>query len=172
MHRASGRLQSMWSQSRTWLSARARAHTHTHTHTKHSLAILRHMAKMMNTLNIVVEQSTKRQLSYRHIQIFHSHVLVTPGKCKDCRYCSSVGKCCLTLHDPVNCSMPGFSVHLYLPEFAQTHVHWVSEGSQPPHPVTPFSSCLQFLPASESFPMNQHFIPGGQSTGASASMWG
>ena len=34
--------------------------------------------------------------------------------------------------------------------------------------VIPFSSCLQSLPASESFPMSQHFAWSGQSTGASA----
>ena len=35
--------------------------------------------------------------------------------------------------------------------------------------VVPFSSCLQTLPASESFPMSQLFAWGGQSTGVSAS---
>ena len=35
--------------------------------------------------------------------------------------------------------------------------------------VVPFSSCPQSLPASESFPMNQLFIWGGQNTGVSAS---
>ena len=34
--------------------------------------------------------------------------------------------------------------------------------------VVPFSSCPQSLPASESFPMSQHFTCGGQSTGVSA----
>ena len=34
--------------------------------------------------------------------------------------------------------------------------------------VVPFSSCPQFLPASESFPMSQLFSWGGQSTGVSA----
>ena len=34
--------------------------------------------------------------------------------------------------------------------------------------VVPFSSCPKFLPASESFPMSQHFAWGGQSTGVSA----
>ena len=33
----------------------------------------------------------------------------------------------------------------------------------------PFSSCLQSIPASESFPMSQFFTSGGQSIGASAS---
>ena len=34
--------------------------------------------------------------------------------------------------------------------------------------VVPFSSCPQSLPASESFPMSQFFVWGGQSTGVSA----
>ena len=34
--------------------------------------------------------------------------------------------------------------------------------------VVPFSSCPQFLPASESFPVSQLFAWGGQSTGVSA----
>ena len=35
--------------------------------------------------------------------------------------------------------------------------------------VVPFSSCLQSLPASGSFPMSQFFVSGGQSIGVSAS---
>ena len=35
--------------------------------------------------------------------------------------------------------------------------------------VVPFSSCPQYLPASESFPMSQLFASGGQSIGVSAS---
>ena len=38
---------------------------------------------------------------------------------------SSVAQSCLTLCDPVDCSMPGFPVHHRLPELAQTHVHQV-----------------------------------------------
>ena len=35
--------------------------------------------------------------------------------------------------------MPGFPVLHYLPEFAQTHVHWVSDVIQPSHPLSPSS---------------------------------
>ena len=35
---------------------------------------------------------------------------------------------CLTLCDPMNCSMPGLPVHHQLPEFTQTHVHRVSDA--------------------------------------------
>ena len=43
--------------------------------------------------------------------------------------CCSVAKSCLTLCDPMNCTTPGFPVLHYLPEFAQTRVHWVSDPS-------------------------------------------
>ena len=56
-----------------------------------------------------------------------------------------------------------------LPEFAQTHVHWVSDAIQPITSVIPFSSCPQSFPTSWSFPMNWLFASGGQNTGASAS---
>ena len=40
--------------------------------------------------------------------------------------CCSFSQSCPTLCDPMDCSMPGFSV-LHLPEFAQIHVHRVSD---------------------------------------------
>ena len=41
-----------------------------------------------------------------------------------------------------DCSMPGLPVPRYLPEFAQVHVHWVSDIIQPSHPLLPSSSFL------------------------------
>ena len=32
---------------------------------------------------------------------------------------------------------PGFIVFHYLPEFAQTHVHWITDVIQPSHPLSP-----------------------------------
>ena len=63
----------------------------------------------------------------------------------------SVAKSCLTLCDPMDCSLPGFPVLHYLLELAQTHVHWV--GDPTIHPtisssVAPISSCPQSFPAS------------------------
>ena len=81
---------------------------------------------------------------------------------------SSVAQSCPTLCDPLNCSTAGLPVHHQLPEFTQTHVHRVGDAIQPSHPVVPFSSCHQSLPASGSFPMSQLFAWGGQSTGVSA----
>ena len=42
---------------------------------------------------------------------------------------------CLTLCNPMNCSTPGLPVHHQLPEFTQTHVHWVSDAIQLSHPL-------------------------------------
>ena len=51
--------------------------------------------------------------------------------------CCSVSKSCLTLWDPMDCSVPGFPVLLYFLEFAQTHVHWVGDAIQLSHPQLP-----------------------------------
>ena len=51
--------------------------------------------------------------------------------------CCSVTKSCLTLCNPTDCSMPGFPVLHHLPEFAQTHVHWVNNAIQSSHPLSP-----------------------------------
>ena len=49
----------------------------------------------------------------------------------------SIAKLCLTLCSSVKCSTSGFPVFHYLPEFAQTHVHWVSDTIQPSHSLSP-----------------------------------
>ena len=56
-----------------------------------------------------------------------------------------------------------------IPKVYSTHVHWVSDAIQTSHPVMPFSSWPQSLPASGSFQMSQLFTSGGQSIGVSAS---
>ena len=40
---------------------------------------------------------------------------------------------------PHDCSTPGFPALHYLPQFAQTHVHWVTDAIQPSHPLSPAS---------------------------------
>ena len=54
-----------------------------------------------------------------------------------CCCCCSVTMPCLTLCDPMDCSMPGsFALH-YLPKFAQIQVHWVGDTIKPSHPLSP-----------------------------------
>ena len=82
---------------------------------------------------------------------------------------SSVAQLWTTLCNPMDCSMPGLPVHQQLPEFTQTHVHWVGGTIQPSHPLT--------SPSPSAFNLSQHqglfkwvfFASGGQSTGVSGS---
>ena len=48
---------------------------------------------------------------------------------------SSVAQSCRTPCDPMNLSMSGLPVHHQLREFTQTHVHRVSDATQPSHPL-------------------------------------
>ena len=83
--------------------------------------------------------------------------------------CCSVASLCLTLCDPMDCSMwlpcaspsPGACSNLG-PSSQWWHPSILSS-------VIPFSSCLQYFPASGSFGMSEFFASGGQSIGASAS---
>ena len=56
---------------------------------------------------------------------------------------NSVVQSCPTFCNPMNHSTPGLPVHNQLPEFTQTHVHWVSDTIQPSDPL----SSLLFLPS-------------------------
>ena len=40
------------------------------------------------------------------------------------------------LCNPMDCSTPGLPVHCQLPEFTQTHVHWICDAIQPFHPLS------------------------------------
>ena len=61
---------------------------------------------------------------------------------------SSVAQSCLTLWNPMDCSMPGFPVHHQHPELAQTHVHQVDNAIQPSH--------LLSSPSPTAFNVSQH----------------
>ena len=52
------------------------------------------------------------------------------------------------LCDPMNRSTPGLPVRHQLPEFTQTHVHWVSDAIQPSHPMS--------SPSPPAFNLAQH----------------
>ena len=59
-----------------------------------------------------------------------------------------VAHSCPALCDPMDCSMPGFSVHHQLPEPAQTPVHRVNDVIQPSHPLS--------SPSPPLFNLSQH----------------
>ena len=60
----------------------------------------------------------------------------------------SVAQLCLTLCDPMDYSTPSLPVHSQLPEFTQSHVHWVSDAIQPSHPLS--------SPSPPAFHLSQH----------------
>ena len=64
--------------------------------------------------------------------------------------CCSCTQSCLTLCNPMDCSMSGFPDHHQLPELAQTHVHWVCDAIQPSHPLLTPSPAL-VLPSIKVF---------------------
>ena len=67
----------------------------------------------------------------------------------------SIAKSCLNLCDSIDCSTPGLPVLHHLPEFAQTHVHWVNDTIQPSHPLSPHSlPAFNLSQQSGSFPMS------------------
>ena len=55
---------------------------------------------------------------------------------------------CVRLCEPMDCSTSGFPVFHSLSEFAQTHIHWVSDANQPSH--------LLSLPSSPALNLSQH----------------
>ena len=61
---------------------------------------------------------------------------------------SSVAQSCPTLCNPMDCSTPGFLVHHWLLELAQTHDHRVADAIQPSHPL--------LSPSPPAFNLSQH----------------
>ena len=61
---------------------------------------------------------------------------------------SSVTQSCPTLCDHMDGSITGLPVHRQLPEFTQTHVHWVGDAIQSSHPLS--------SPSSPAFNLSQH----------------
>ena len=81
--------------------------------------------------------------------------------------CCSVTQSCLTLCDPMDCSILAplsFTVSWSLLKLMSI------EGVMPSNHLVPFSSCLQSFPVSGSFLMSQLFASGAQSIRASASV--
>ena len=69
----------------------------------------------------------------------------------------------------MDCSTPGFPVHHQLPEFTQTHVHWVSDAIQPSHPLCLLLFLPSIFPSIRVFSNESALPSGGQSIGVSAS---
>ena len=61
---------------------------------------------------------------------------------------SLVTQSCMTLCNPMDCSMPGYSVLHQLLELAQSYVHQVSDAIQLSHPLS--------SPSPSAFNLSQH----------------
>ena len=70
----------------------------------------------------------------------------------------------------MDCSIPGFPALHYLPEFAQTHVHWVDDAIQPSHPLLSLLLLPSIFPSIWSFSVSWLFVSSDQSIGDSASV--
>jgi len=68
----------------------------------------------------------------------------------------------------MDCNMLGFPVPHHLPEFAQVHVHWISDTIQLSHPLLP-PSPIAFFPSVRVFSSESVAWVRYQSIGASAS---
>ena len=97
-----------------------------------------HKAKLTDswTSHYTMSQTCTMWLTYRKNVILIVYML------------SSVTQSCLTLCNPMDCSMPGLPVHHQLPESTQTHVHWVSDTIQLSNPLS--------SPALPAFNLFQH----------------
>ena len=74
-------------------------------------------------------------------------------------FCCLVAKSSLTLWNTMDCSMPVFPVLHYLPEFAQTDVHWIDDTIQPSHPLShPSPPALNLSPHQGLFQWVVHHI--------------
>ena len=69
----------------------------------------------------------------------------------------SVTQSCPTLHNPMNRSTPGLTVHHHLPEFTQSHVRRVGDAIQPSHPRSSPSPPAPNPSQHQSFPVSQLF---------------
>ena len=81
-----------------------------------------------------------------HEQVLNKDIFRKPSNMSV--HFSLVAQLCLTLCDPMDCSMPGLDVYHQLPEFTQTHAHRVSDAIQPSHPLS--------SPSPLAFNLSQH----------------
>ena len=127
------------------------------------------LSNLITATSVPLPLSEKSALLTREIYIWGPcstgnfegiHKQCVSGALVPCRIfvvCCFVSKSCPTLCDPMDCSMPGFPMLLYLMEIVQTHVHWVVMSYNHLTSFVPSSSCPQSFLASGSFPMSQLF---------------
>ena len=82
-----------------------------------------------------MEQCTGSDLGMVYVKVVYCHLAYLTYMQSSVQF-SSVTQLCLTLCDPMDCSMPGLPVPHQLPKFTQTHVFWVHDTIQPSYPLS------------------------------------
>ena len=111
-----------------------------------------HMQKISLTICLttkILVYSKGKDSEGKDYIVYYSYYQKTVNKCLSKRKrmyktiicCCSIAKSWPTLSDPMDCSTPGLPVLHSLPEFAQTHVHWVGDVILYPHYI-----CIYLLP--------------------------
>ena len=93
----------------------------------------------------------KHKKNWNRLRGTENKQVVVRSRVRGCgkrNWCFSVAKSCLNICDPMDCSTPACLVFHCLLEFAQTHVHWVSDTIQQSHPLSP--------PAPPALNISQH----------------
>ena len=88
----------------------------------------------------ILSAKNSRHPMYNTVIMINNNVLY--------QFSSVQSQSCPTLCNPMDCSTPGPPVHHQLPEFTQTHVHWVGDAIQPSHPPS--------SPSPLTFNLSQH----------------
>ena len=103
----------------------------------YSRSLISVVLNMITYHNLLVESSLQRCLGYFLFIISVTRIIQwTFLSSLKFDVFSSVAQSCLTLCDPMYCSMSGLPVHHQLPESTQTHVHRVCDTIQPSHPLS------------------------------------
>ena len=109
-----------------------------------SACLLPFKVEKLQPKNKINQRSDKMQKQREAVKQDNTIILQTMSKIQF----SSVAQSCATLYDLLNRSTPGLPVHHQFPEFTQTHVHRVSDATQPSHPL--------LSPSSPSLNPSQH----------------
>ena len=77
----------------------------------------------------------ENSMDCKYVCVYMNHSVVYQKVTQHCKSTiTSVTRSCLTLRNPMDCSMLVFPVHHQLQELAQSHVHGVNDAIQPSHP--------------------------------------